>query len=100
MKNLTNNLSASLQEMLTSVADQAAMRAVEMYEERSRRLRPAELWTKKQAYTYLQVSYITFQRFIDKGLVKPIQIGKAVRFDADQLKAEMAVIKSHLNERN
>lgn len=99
MEKFTNTLSASLEEMLTSVANQAAIKAVELHEERLKASRPPVLWNKRQARDYLKVSYNTLEKFIEKGLVNTVTIGKTVRFDAEELKAQVHEIRSHLYER-
>ena len=99
MEKFTNNLSSSLEEIMVIVAKRAAIKAVELHEERERTMRPPVLWNKSQARDYMKVSYKTFEKFIEKGLVKPIQIGKTVRFNSEQLKSDLVGIRSHLYER-
>lgn len=61
--------------------------------------KPPELWTKRQVCMYLKIHYLTLEKFIKQGIVKPIILGKQMRFDAEQLKSQMHEIRSHLYER-
>ena len=102
MEKVTNSLEAWQTFVLPwakPIIEEAVETALRRQREEDIKNHPPELWSKKQVCRYLKIHYLTLEKFIERGIVKPIVLGKRMRFDAEQLKGQMHEIRSHLYER-
>lgn len=56
-----------------------------------------KLLTPREVATLLDVSVKTVSRLRDEGLISSMKIGRGVRFDEDQLKAELLKMRESRN---